>query len=201
MNITSIAYTTDGQTLVTSTMGEPLKVWDVKKLVSQPKIPSDSAQIIATAISPDGCYAVTSSTHGHGQVLNPKSGEVYHRFQCMPYVASQLSVTSDSQTALACVKDRFYVWTIKTGEVCHTLESSAPITAFLVMPSGHEIYCVNNAGILQHWSLESGQLLKEWHGMPTEKIKISYLFERQQLLITTEADPLENLYNHPRDIN
>jgi WD40 repeat protein len=159
--ITSMAFSPDGDRVVTACNDGIVQVWDVRggNKIS-PSLPHEHG-IGFVAFSPDGSRVVTGSYDGTSQIWNARTGVLEgsilrHRGSVLRIVfnldGTRVATASADQTAR--------IWDARTGEgLTPWLEHGGHVVAASFSPDGTRLVTASGDGFVHIWDTNSGERL------------------------------------------
>ncbi|OKH45972.1 hypothetical protein NIES2101_25735 [Calothrix sp. HK-06] len=162
-NINSLAFTPDGQTLISSGHDQTIRFWDIKnwKLLKTIRVQN---QIRDIAISPDGQTLVGSGLYLDIWQLKPIKQV---RRLTGEGICSQVTI-SRSGEFVACItgyespQKEITIWRLKTGEEVKTLKEESQYGFFnniAISPDEKTLVSSGN-GVVKIWEFPTGKILK-----------------------------------------
>jgi WD40 repeat protein len=173
-DVSDLAFTNDGKTLVSGSFDETIQVWNLSKRVLVRSLPGHKDGVNSVAITPDGLTLVSAggSTKPDSdktiRVTLLKTGKVTHTLTSHTQGITSLSISPDGQTLASGSYDKtIKLWNLKTGQLINTLTGhGAWVRAVAFSPDGQTI--VSGGGALTEntdtnirvWDYSSGKQIR-----------------------------------------
>lgn len=169
-----IAISADGQTAVSASLDQTLRLWDLDRGHVVRHIAGPSSLTFETDLSPDGRTALRGSTDGTVTLFDLETGEIIHEFVVDQPVMS-VTFSPDGRTVLIGSGYRFaqkvepghiILWDVNTGEEIRRLEGQ-PYVVFDVEFStdGKRAVSSGNGPIVILWDVASGEEIRRFEDL------------------------------------
>ena len=138
--IDDVALTPDGNTAVSASSDNTLRVWDAASGECLRTLVGHTGGVLSVALTPDGNTAVSGSDDGTVRVWDVGSGELLRLLEGhTDEVAAPVALTPDGNTALSgCVDGTVRVWQVARGKLLRTLEGHTDrVSAVALTPDGN----------------------------------------------------------------
>jgi eukaryotic-like serine/threonine-protein kinase len=184
--ITSVAFSPDGQRIVTGSLDQTAKVWEAASGKELLTLKGHGASVSSVAFSPDGQRIVTGSYDQTAKVWEAASGR--ELLTLIGHLAGVRSAafSPDGQRIVTGGRDRTAkVWEAVTGKVLHTLEGhSDPITSVAFSPDSQRIATASQYGPAKVWDAESGKEIPRLitHGQGTWLMSVAFSPDGQRIV-------------------
>jgi class 3 adenylate cyclase/dipeptidyl aminopeptidase/acylaminoacyl peptidase/tRNA A-37 threonylcarbamoyl transferase component Bud32 len=166
--VTSVAFSPDGQRIITGSEDKTAKVWDALNARELLTLKGHSDRIRSVAFSPDGKRIVTGSDDKTAKVWDAANGRELLTLKGHTSWVMSVAVSPDSQRIVTASKDgTAKVWDAARGREKLTLKwhgGEVPSAAF--SPDGRRIVTGSADGMAKVWDAVSGHetLALKWHG-------------------------------------
>ena len=173
-DVSDLAFTKDGKTLVSGSLDETIQVWDLSKRKLIRSLPGNKDGVNAVALTPDGLTLANAggsakpNTDTSIRITNLKTGKVIHTLKGHKQGITSLSISPDGQTFVSGSYDKtIKLWNLKTGQLINTLTGhGAWVRAIAISPDGNTL--VSGGGSLSEntdtsiklWDLRTGKLIR-----------------------------------------
>jgi WD40 repeat protein len=187
-DIASVAFSPDGQTLVSGSFDKTIKLWNLKTGKLSRTLTGHSDFVHAVAISPDGQTIVSGgggmevNTDKTIRLWNLKTGKLLRTLAGHSQGVSSLVIAPDGQTLVSASYDKtIKLWNLKTGKLLYTLTGhSSWVRSVAISPDGQTIVSSggsaenNTDNTIKLWNLKTGKLLHTLSGHSRGVIPIGF---------------------------
>lgn len=159
--VTAIAFSPDGQFLVTGAGDGAVRVWKFNE--NEAKEPQEvwgkkhKASITSVAFSPDGSRVLSSSMDGTARIWEAATGRETVSIQHDAPVYSAVFSLDGRWVASSSQDNTIRVWEIDTGKEVAKMAHADAITTVAFSPDGRWIVSGNLDGVARLWEARSGQ--------------------------------------------
>ena len=195
--VAAVEVTPDGRRAV-SASGKEARVWDLERGVELRALSSHTNRShLATALTPDGRYALVAVTEYPLKLLDLHRGNTLQRLTGHSDKAYEVSVTSDGSRAVSSGWDgALRVWDLERGQEVHALATHGPrIDALAVSPEGNRAATASpetkstfddpDRATVETWDLERGVRIRSSSGYG-EVAAVALTADGRTLAVTTE---------------
>lgn len=187
--ITSVAISSDGQTLASGSNDKTIKIWHLNtgKLIRS--FNSDSGAISSVAISADGNFLAAGShdtPKSNVKVWNLKTGNLIHTLLGHHKPVNCIAISPDAQI-LASASNKIKIWQLNTGDRLCTLWHSEAVNSAAISPDNSILASGSSDSKIRLWNPLSGELLRTLSGH-SEQVKSVAISPDGQTLISGSAD-------------
>ena len=187
--VNSIAFSKDGQFLISGSEDNTIKIWDI---ANQPQLiktlTGHTDSIKAVAVSADG--KIASAGYDNTIKLWTNSGELLQTINAHDLAITSLAFTSDSNTlASASWDNTIKLWSLsdegKTNKLLHTLKHQDGVTAIDFNWGGTVLASGSGDRQIKLWDTATGRLIKSLKGH-TSKINSLAFSNNDKFIISGE---------------
>jgi WD40 repeat protein/serine/threonine protein kinase/pSer/pThr/pTyr-binding forkhead associated (FHA) protein len=162
--VTALAFSPDGQFLLSGSADQTLKRWDLKSQSCLFSSTGQQGSITAIAISPDGSQALSA-----GQTLilwDVNTGEILQSFSGHQGSISSIVFHPNGRYAISGGSDQtLKLWHVATGRCLRTWQRQrAAIMAVAISPDGGFCLSGDADAALHLWDVATGELLRSLSG-------------------------------------
>ncbi|MBD1890611.1 serine/threonine-protein kinase [Coleofasciculus sp. FACHB-SPT9] len=157
----SVAFSSDGKTLVTGSIDQIVRVWDLKAENSNQTLSDHSGRVYDVAVSPDGQTLASGSEDNTIKIWNLHTGELLRTLKGHLWSVLSVAISPDGQTLASGGEDNtIKIWNLKTGKLLNTL--SGYTSAFSSVEIGADGRLLAGGSLdntIKIWELHTGKLL------------------------------------------
>lgn len=198
--VTTLAFSPDGELLVTGTSDGKLTLWDPALRRTQlNRLDADRSGLTSVAFSPDGKRVVTSSEDGSVRFWSVENSEKLkaddlREVQFEQAVKAVAFTTISEEPAVAIViGKRIELWDIEKWEKLFVIEEPGQVNSLAFLSEGSQAIVGLESGAVSLWSLNDGSRLKSMQlEKPVTDISIS---PNDALLAIGSEDNTVHLWN------
>jgi WD40 repeat protein/serine/threonine protein kinase len=156
--VKSVAFSPDGQRIVTGSLDNTAKVWDVANGRELLTLKGHSLGIRSVAFSPDGQRIVTGSEDNTAKVWEAASGRELLTLRGHTYAIRSVAFSPDGQRIVTGSDDQTAkVWDAASGRELLTVKGhSSPIWSVAFSPDGQRIVTGSSDTTAKVWKAASG---------------------------------------------
>ncbi len=156
----SVALSPDGQTLVSSSGDETIKIWNLRTGALLNTLTGDAGMVLSVAVSPDGQTIVSSSWDKTIKIWNLHTGALLRTLLESSKELWSVAISPDSQTLASSSGNIIQIWNLRTGKLLHTRAGhSDAILSVAISPHGHLLATGSQDKTIKIWNLHTGALL------------------------------------------
>jgi WD40 repeat protein/tRNA A-37 threonylcarbamoyl transferase component Bud32 len=157
----AIAISPDGQTLVSGSLDNTLKLWNIPKGKPLRTLSGHSNKVRSVVISPDGQKIASGSWDGTIKLWNLPTGQVVHTLKGHSAGILSVAISPDGQTLASSSADKTVkVWNLRTGKLLRTLSGhSSWVYSVAISPDGQTLADGSDDRTIKLWHLPTGRLI------------------------------------------
>ncbi len=167
-NVLSVAFSPDGQTLLTgsvgSTLGETAILWDVSSGERLHTFDGRSDQVSCVAFSPEGEYLATGGMDGSAQVWAASSRTVERDFEHTDVVAAIEFHPNGRLLATGSLDGTAKLWDLAGGDAVKSFDHPGGVSAISVSPDGQALATGGLDASVRVWDLSEGEMIHAFAG-------------------------------------
>jgi WD40 repeat protein len=159
-SISSITITPNGKYVVSASLDDTIKIWDIESKECLKTIKSNEETIDILKVTPDGKYIVAVSVHNNIiKIWDFKNGELLNKINVSTY---SIDITPDSKHIITGSSSKdIKIWDLKSGECLKTLKGhSKTISSVLISSSGKYLISTDISNMIKIWSAENTTCLR-----------------------------------------
>jgi hypothetical protein len=163
--VNSVAYSPDGQWIVTASLDGTARVWDVQSKQQKMVLQGHTGWVTSAAYSPDGRWIVTAGEDGTARVWDAGSGQQMLELQGHTAWVYSAAYSPDGQWIVTASLDgTARVWDAGSGRQKMVLQHAASVTSAAYSPDGRWIVTAGGDRTARVWDAGSGQQKMELKG-------------------------------------
>jgi WD40 repeat protein/transcriptional regulator with XRE-family HTH domain len=174
--LTSVAFSPDGKTIVTTSPDKTARLWDVESGDEIRRFRGHTAGVWSVAFSPDGKYIVTGSRDQTARLWNVQTGLEVRQFSGHDHWVNAVAISPDGRFLLTGSANKTILWDIRTGEELQQFNGqTASITSVAFSPDGQYLISGSMDGSAWLWDLNqiSGEHPPLEHGYSVYSVAFS----------------------------
>ncbi|KAH8108525.1 hypothetical protein DFH11DRAFT_1084988 [Phellopilus nigrolimitatus] len=162
--VTSIAYSPDGQHIVSGSYDNTVRIWDAKTGQQLHELSGHSSQVNAVAYSPDAQHIVSGSYDNTVRIWDAKTGQQLHELSGHSSQVNAVAYSPNGQYIVSGSDDKIVrIWDAKSGQQLHELSGhTSYIESVAYSPDGQHIVSGSGDRTVRIWDAKSG---KQIHGL------------------------------------
>ncbi len=187
--ITSIAFSPDGETLVSGSIDKTIGIWNVKtgKLIRTLK--GDAGEVASIAISPNGHFLAIGSHEypkSNVKVWHLSTGKLIHTLLGHHKPVNCVAISPDGQI-LASGSNKIKIWHMYKGDRLCTLWHTYAVNSAAISPDSAILASGGSDSKIRLWNPLTGELLCTLTGH-SDEVKTVAITPDGQTLISGSAD-------------
>ncbi|KAH8108507.1 hypothetical protein DFH11DRAFT_1516610, partial [Phellopilus nigrolimitatus] len=167
-NVNSVAFSPDGQHIVSGSHNRTVRIWDAKSGQQLHELSGHSSFVTSVAYSPDGQCIVSGSYDKTVRIWDAKA----------------VAYSPDGQCIVSRLSDKTVrIWDVKSGQQLHELSGhSDNVSSVAYSPDGQQIVSGSSDKTVRIWDAKSGQQLHELSGHSGWVNSVAYSPDGQQIV-------------------
>lgn len=159
--ITSIVISTDGHRLVSASLDDTVKIWDITTGHLLCTLKGHRRAVNAVAISPDSSLVISGGDDDTVRLWNFQTGKLLSTLQEHTRDVNSVFVSRDGQLLASGSEDRTVkLWRLPRGELIRTLQGRAGmIKSVAISPNGKLVASGGLDNKIKLWNVDSGEML------------------------------------------
>ena len=181
--VKSIAFSPDGNRIVTGSDDRSVLVWDAKTGEQLRQLQGHTREVASVAISPDGNRIVSGSYDEMVRVWDAKRGEQLSELRGHTSKVTSVGFSPDGNRIVSGSLDNSVrVWDAKTGEQLGELQGDdSGIRSVAFSPDGNRIIS-GSFNKLQVWDAKTGHQFREMQGRPDMITSVAFSPDGSQII-------------------
>jgi WD40 repeat protein/DNA-binding SARP family transcriptional activator/energy-coupling factor transporter ATP-binding protein EcfA2 len=163
--IVSVAFSTDGKTILSGSADTSLIVWRPASGAEVQRFEGHASAVNAVATSPDGKLTLSGSADGALILWEAATGKPIRQISGGSII-NALAISPDGQSAISGSTDgQLTIWSLETGQALGSLTGhSGSVTSVSLSPDGKTALSGSLDRTLILWDIASGQALRHFIG-------------------------------------
>lgn len=187
--VRSLAFTPDGQFLVSGGASRTIKIWDVKTRSLVRTLTSSPAQdIITVALSSDGQTLASGSLEGSVQLWNWSTGKLLHTLSGHSDVVKSVAFSPNGQILASGSGDKMiHLWNVSDGSLSRTIATRQFIETLAFSPIDNMLASAGVERSVDLWDWTTGKLMRSLGRYPSVIYAIAFSPDGQFLAFSPDA--------------
>lgn len=203
--VTSVAFSFDGQTILTTSSDGTARIWDVATGQEQQRLMDPAEEISSAAFSPDGKQIVTGDRNGSIRLWDTATGQVVRQlgshacnisFGTGGCAVGSVAFSPDGKFSLSSsVEKNVRVWDVAMGKEVRRFPANDWIDSAAYGPDGKSIIiATTNDSVAHILDATTGQEIRQLIGHTGSIQSIAYSPDRKHI-ITASADGTARIWD------
>ena len=175
--VRSVAISPDGQTLVSDSVDNTIKIWNLATGNLIRTLSGHSYQVYSIPISPDGQTLVSGDIDNTIKIWNLATGNLIRTLSGHSHWVDSVAISPDGQTLVSgSIDDTIKIWNLATGNLIRTLSGhSNDVMSVAISPDGQTLVSGSVDNTIKIWNLATGNLIStlSGHSDPVTSVAIS----------------------------
>jgi hypothetical protein len=193
-DVWSVAFSPDGQTVLSGSVDKTLILWDVATGEVLRTFEGHTDDVWSVAFSPDGQTALSASKDNTLILWEVATGEPLRTFEGHTDAVVSVAFSPDGQMALSgscyaessdtgCVRGELILWEVATGEPLRTFEGHTfSVRSVAFSPDGQTALSGSYDRTLILWDLATGEVLRTFEGHRGYVVSVAFSPDGQTAL-------------------
>ncbi len=162
--VTAIAFTPDGQFLISGAEDGTIYVWNVRTGALVREFVGHADRITQIVMSADGKRVLTSSADRAAILWDFETGQLFRRFIGHTGAVNSIALNANGSEILTGSTDgRMIVWDIDTGQSQQQfIGAESPIVSVAFSPTGRQVLSGSLDGRTTLWEVDTAAQIAEW---------------------------------------
>lgn len=173
----SVALSADGQTLVSGSQDDTIRVWNPTSGELRRTIVANAGSVRSVSISADGQTLATGNGDRTVKVWDASSGQLQSTLSGHSGSVWSVALSQNGQTLVSGSDDgTVNVWNLRTNQLVHTLKGhSSAVFSTVISPYEGTVVSASADKTIKIWDLQTGALLQtlEGHGDVVRSLAMS----------------------------
>ena len=190
-NVSSVAFSPDGQYLVSGDIDNTIKLWDVQSGKVIKIFNGHSNMVNSVAFSPEGLQLASGSGDKTVKLWDVRSGKLIKTFEGHSYGVYSVAFSPDGQYLVSGSRDKtLKLWDVQSGVLIKTFEGhSTVVTSVDFSSDGQQLVSGSYDKTLRLWGVRSGKLIKTFEGHSNGVDSVAFSPDGQYLVSGSTTVP------------
>ena len=158
-SVQAIAITPDGETLVSGSYDNTVKLWDLKTGKLLKTLSGHKEAVTSVAITPDGQILASGSSDNTVKIWNLKTAKSLLTLDKNKAAVTSIVISPDGANLISANADKtIKIWNLKNAELQRTIK--AETVSLAMSADGKTLFSGNDDGTIQLFDFSTGKLLK-----------------------------------------
>ncbi|NBP58304.1 WD40 repeat domain-containing protein [bacterium] len=164
--VSSVAFSSDGQLVVTSSQDHTAKLWNAKTGLCIATLNGHVGGVCSAVFSPDGKLVLTASWDNTAKLWNAQTGECIATLGLHTDHLRSAIFSPDGQWVVTASRDHTAkLWNAQTGQLSRDLQGhTGMVTSVAFSPDSQRLVTGSGDNTTKLWNAQTGQLLRTLQG-------------------------------------
>jgi WD40 repeat protein len=175
--ITSLVFTPDGKTLISSSYDKTIQIWDVSSGKLLNTLTGHGNWVKSIAVTSDGRSLASGggdlkdNTDNTIKIWDITTGKLKQILKGYNSQILYLAFTPDGKNLVSATESQINVWNSTTGKLVNTIKTSTigGVNTIALNPNGQTVLTTSIDGSIQQWNLSTGKLERSLVNPPTNE--------------------------------
>ncbi|HKY55836.1 MAG TPA: WD40 repeat domain-containing protein, partial [Anaerolineales bacterium] len=158
--IVGLAWSLDGDSLITLSQYESLAVWDVKTGQPSRSINEHASWVLDLDWSPNGSMLASGAENGEIILWESVSGKKLRSFHDPAGWVRNVTWSPDGKEIASGGQNEIKIWDVQTGEQVRTLPVNTQVSGLAWSPDGNMLASISYEGTTTLWDSSTGEQLR-----------------------------------------
>jgi WD40 repeat protein len=194
--VNAVAFSPDGQQLVTTDTEGGIHVWDIERQINVLNMKKGSSILNAVAFSPDGTKIASGGEDNVVQIWDSHNGDLIFTLRGHAYPITSLAISPDGKSLISGGVDNIAIlWDIENGEKINTLRGHTDVVWGMDFSAdGKRIVTASRDSTVKVWDVDSAKELLTLQGHTGTVVSAVFSPDDKQIA-SASMDGLTNVWN------
>jgi WD40 repeat protein/serine/threonine protein kinase/DNA-binding XRE family transcriptional regulator len=193
--VSSVAFSLDGQTILTGDDNGGIRLWDVQPPPDPRTFSGHTSVVAAAKFSPDGRTLLTGSLDGTARLWDVATGQELHLLAGHTNQVLSAVFSPNSRYALTGSPDgTARLWKVETGQEVRIFTHSTIVYGVAFSPDGRYILTGSDDKIARLWDVETGQEVRTFTGHTGPVTGVTFSPDGRYILTGSYGDSTTRLW-------
>jgi WD40 repeat protein len=195
-SVYTVAYSPDGNRIVTASGDNTAKVWDVQTGYLLLDLQGHTKRVISAVFSPDGKKILTASNDETAKIWDAESGSLLLNLSAHTWWINVAKFSPDGKKVITASQDKTVkIWDAEKGTILFDLaEHQAAVVSIDISADGKKLLTAAEDGIVKIWNTESGARLLEINATKAVLRSANFNYPATKI-ITSSADSTAKIWD------
>ena len=192
-SVFSLVISPDGQTLVSGSRDDTIKIWQLSTGQELRTLTGHSGSVFSVAISPDGQTLVSGNDDDTIKIWELSTGRELRTLTVHPLDVFSLAISPDGQTLVSgSAFSRIKICQLSTGRELRTLTGHfGSVFSLVISPDGQTLFSGSEDKRIKIWELSTGQELRTLTGHSGSVYSVAIRPDGQTLVSGSDDDTIK----------